>query len=36
VLFSDDEEPAGPELTINKKFADKFEFQEKRKELEKL
>jgi len=25
-LFSDDEEPAGPELTINKNFADKFEF----------
>ena len=26
VLFSDDEEVAGPELTINKKFADKFEY----------
>ena len=43
-LFSDDEEDvldfpapkAEGELTINKKFADKFQYQEKRKELEKL
>ena len=43
-LFSDDEDAplsfptpaASGELTINKKFADKFEYQEKRKELEKL
>jgi len=41
-LFSDDEEDAAPktttqgELTINQKFADRFEHNEKRKELEKL
>ena len=37
-LFSDDEEDGAPkgELTINKKFADRFEHNEKRKELEKL
>ena len=38
VLFSDDEEEPAKhgELTINQKFASKFEHNEKRKELEKL